>query len=63
MVAYDDFRISKHCPNLIREIKNARRGEKGEAREDTDDHALTAMEYGMAQMLVDLKRYKEFMHD
>ena len=63
MMAYDDFWISKNCPNLIREIKNARRGEKGEAREDTDDHALTAMEYGMAQMLVDLKRYKEFMHD
>lgn len=62
MMAYGDFIISSNCKNLVREIKNARRGEHGEAREDNDDHALTAMEYGFASIITDLKRYKTFMH-
>ena len=63
MMGYGDFLVSSNCKNLIREIKNARRGERGEAREDDDDHALTAMEYGMQPIIVDLKRYKTFMHN
>lgn len=60
MMGYGDMLICDRCKNLIREIKNARRGEKGEAREDNDDHCLTAMEYGFASMLPDLRRYKTF---
>ncbi len=60
MMAYGDFEISTMCKNLIREMKNARRGEKGEAREDNDDHALTAMEYGFAPLLPSLRRFKSF---
>ena len=60
MMGYNDFWISKKCPNLIREIKNARKGEKGEARTDDDDHALTAFEYGMTKMFHDIRNFKEF---
>lgn len=64
MMGWGDFLVSENCRNLVREIRNARRGEHGEAREDNDDHALTAMEYGMATILPNLKRYKTFMkHD
>lgn len=60
LMAYGDYIISDKCKNLIRETKNARRGKKGEAREDGDDHALTACEYGRALMLPLLRRYKNF---
>lgn len=60
MMAYGDFIISDKCKNLIREIKNARRGKKGEAREDGNDHAITACEYGRQPLLSGLKRWKTF---
>lgn len=63
MMGYGDFIVSSNCKNLIREIKNARRGLKGEARIDDDDHALTAMEYGFQKMLPSLKNYKTFIHE
>lgn len=46
MQHYGNFLVCKeNCPNTMREFKNARRGEKGEARADTDDHVLTSCEY------------------
>ena len=60
LMAYGDWQISDHCPNLIREIKNARRGKKGEAREDGNDHMLTAVEYSKAPLLPSLRRWKTF---
>lgn len=45
MLSYGDMLISEKCPNLIREFKNSRRGKKGEARENLDDHALNSYEY------------------
>ena len=41
-----NFKVCKeNCPNAQREFKNARRGERGEARADSDDHIITAFEY------------------
>lgn len=60
MFDYGDYLISDTCKNLIREIKNARRGKKGEARSDTDDHVLTATEYGLQPIVSNLTRWKTF---
>ena len=60
MMAYDSFLISSKCKNLTREIKNARRGKKGEARADVDDHILTAAEYGFQPIIQQLKRWRTF---
>lgn len=60
LMAYGDWIITEDCPNLIRELKNARKGKKGEAREDGNDHALTATEYAKAPLLPILRRWKTF---
>lgn len=60
LMAYGDFVISDKCPNLVREIKNMRRGKKGEAREDGNDHIKNAQEYGSAPLLPYLRRWKTF---
>ena len=52
--------MSSSCPNLAREIRNSRQGEKRRAREDFDDHAINANEYAWAPMLPWLRRYKEY---
>ena len=60
MMAYGDFLVCDQCKNLIRELKNSRRGESGEAREDTDDHIINAFEYNVTPMLHSLRRWKTF---
>ena len=61
LMAFGNFKIvGSSCPNLIREIKNARRGKKGEAREDTDDHCLNSAEYNLAYLKNDLENWKQF---
>lgn len=60
MMAYGDFIVSDKCKNLKREIKAARKGKKGEAREDGNDHLLTALEYGSQPLLPSLRRWKTF---
>lgn len=60
LMAYGDFVVTEKCKNLIREIKNARRGKKGEAREDGNDHVLTCVEYAKAPLLPSLRRWKTF---
>lgn len=60
MMAFGDFLVCDRCKNLIREIKGARRGERGEAREPGDDHTIDASDYGFAPLLPDLRRYKTF---
>ena len=60
LMAYGDFIISENCKNLRREIKAARRGKKGEAREDGNDHILTGVEYCLQPMLSSLRRWKTF---
>lgn len=60
IMAYGEFILSDACPNLIREIKNSRRGEDGRCREDFDDHAINSNEYAWASIINKLKRWKQF---
>lgn len=60
LMAYEDYRISEKCENLIREIKNARMADNGRVREDTDDHAINANEYAWAPIAPMLKSWKTF---
>ena len=60
LMAYGELLFSRNCSNLIREVKNARQGDKGEVREDFDDHALTSFEYASQSFIGNLKRYKTF---
>ena len=58
MFGYGDMLISENCKNLIREIKNSRRGEKGEARVDGNDHCINAAEYQFAPFRNSFVRWK-----
>lgn len=60
MMAMGDLMISDQCPNLIREIKNARAAEDGSPREDIDDHVINAFEYSSIPLWPRIKRWKEF---
>ena len=60
MMAYGDFLVCDTCPNLIREIKNARADDKGNPRADVDDHMINANEYGWIPLLPKMKRWKDF---
>jgi phage terminase large subunit len=60
LMAWDEFLISEACPNLIREMRNARKGENGIAREDTNDHAINANEYAWAPFMRKVSRWKTF---
>ncbi|WP_281512245.1 PBSX family phage terminase large subunit [Mammaliicoccus vitulinus] len=60
LMAYGDYIITDKCINLKREIKAARRDKKGGAREDGNDHILTASEYARAPLLSSLRRWKTF---
>lgn len=60
LMAYGDILISTQCPNLVREIKNSRTGGLGVPREDFDDHATNAWEYGWAPLYQRLRLWKTF---
>ena len=60
LMAFDDFLFSEACPNLIREIKVSRKGEKGEMRADGNDHAINAHEYAWTPMRTRVVRWKDF---
>ena len=60
MMAYGDFLIGENCPNLIREYKNSRKGEKGEPREDYDEHLINGQEYAWAPFRTQIVRWKTF---
>lgn len=60
LMAFKEFLIVKKCKNLIREIRNSMKGPKGEARENFDDHAINANEYGWYPLFTRLRRYKFF---
>ena len=60
IMAWGEFLISSNCHNLIREIRNSRKGEKGEPREDFDDHCINANEYAWQPVINRLKRWKDF---
>lgn len=60
IMAWGEFLVSTSCKNLAREIKASRKGEKGEVREDIDDHAINANEYAWQPIINMLKRWKTF---
>lgn len=60
LMAFGEFTPTDQCPNLIREIKNARAADDGRCREDDDDHMLNANEYSWIPLLPKIKRYKDF---
>lgn len=60
LMAFGEFLVSEACPNLARELRNSRRGEKGECREDINDHAINANEYAWTPLVNMLKRWKTF---
>lgn len=60
IMAWGEFLISDACPNLAREFRNCRRGDKGEVRSDINDHCINANEYGWQPIINKLKRWKDF---
>ena len=60
LMAWGDYLVSEACTNLAREIKNSRKGEKGEVREDFDDHAINSNEYAWQPLVKRLRRWKDF---
>lgn len=60
LMAYGDLRVSEACPNLQRELRNARKGQDGSAREDMDDHCQNAFEYAWAPLRPSIARWKTF---
>lgn len=60
LMAYGDFLVCDRCKNLIREIKNARKGEGNIARADGNDHIVNAQEYSTAPFYPSLNRWKTF---
>ena len=60
LMAWGEFQMSEACSNLIREIRNSRKGEKGEVREDFDDHAINSNEYAWYPIINRLRRWKDF---
>ena len=59
-MSYTLIQVGERCKNLIREIRNARKAKDGRCREDIDDHAINAFEYGWAAVRQNLKRWKTF---
>lgn len=59
LMAYQDLLVSRNCPNLIREIRQCKRGDGGRPREDVNDHAINAFEYGWAPYARLMTRWKD----
>lgn len=60
MFGLGDMLYTVNCKNLIRETKNSRRGEKGEARVDGNDHQLNSFEYGYSPFVNSFALWKMF---
>lgn len=60
MMGLDDYLISSSCPNAIREYKASKKGEKGEARQDGNDHEINSIEYSMTPLLSKLRQFKTY---
>lgn len=59
LMAFKCFLVSSTCTNLIREIKQAHKGPKGEPR-GTNDHTLDCMEYASTMLWGKLRRAKGY---
>ncbi len=60
LMAYGEFIICDRCKNLIREIKNCRKGEGNKARADGNDHIINAQEYSTASFYPKLVRWADY---
>ena len=60
LMAYKEFFICDRCKNLIREIKSSRTGDKGEARQDGNDHTINSAEYQEVTFYERLLRWRNF---
>lgn len=60
LMSYGDFLVSRDCLNLIRELKTCKKGAKGAAREDINDHAINACEYAWASFRRMFRQWKDF---
>jgi hypothetical protein len=60
LMSWGEMLYSEACANLIREIKQCRKGDKGEERADINDHAINSYEYATAPMYVISKKWANF---
>ena len=60
MFGFGDMLVSERCKNLKRELKNSRKGERGEARVDGNDHAINSWEYDWSPFRNSFIRWKLF---
>ena len=60
MFGLGDMLYSENCKNLIRETKNSRRGEKGQARIDGNDHEINSFEYSWSSFVNSFVMWKMF---
>lgn len=60
MFGFGDMLYSEKCKNLIRETKNSRKGERGEARIDGNDHQINSAEYSWSPFRNSFVRWKLF---
>ena len=60
LMAWDDMLFTTKTTNLTREIRNARKGDKGQIREDTNDHAINACEYAWSPIRERIRLWKTF---
>lgn len=60
MFGFGDMLVCDNCKNLIREIKNSRKGEKGEARIDGNDHLINSQEYSISPFRNSFVHWKLF---
>lgn len=60
LMAYGEHLYTDLVPNLVREIRSAKKTEEGFCRDDGNDHALNGSEYSWIPMLPLIRRYKEF---
>lgn len=60
MFGLGDMLYTENCKNLIRETTNSRKGNKGEARIDGNDHILNAQEYGFSPFVNSFAMWKMF---
>lgn len=63
MFGLGDMLYKDNCKNMIRETKNSRKGEKGEARIDGNDHELNASEYSWSPFVNSFALWKMFDKD
>lgn len=59
MMAFGEHLFSTDVPNLIREHNNSKKGELNEMRENYDNHAITAHEYGWSPFTPQIKRWRD----